>query len=200
MRPDDRGPRYNDEENTPPSLAMRIHDELTDREEERIREARNRGLQPASRPDVDARVAARDRVRQRHGPPGHGLTVPEEVLCEECSPAVLERIARDPEDGSLRIGSGGASIQGECPVCGRAENAFALVDLRDVDNPVRARIQNANLSATSPPGQMPPYTCSGCWTRWIRSGLMTKSEWMEAHGASRELVERVRGTRNDRSP
>lgn len=168
--------------NCPPTFAHRIHEELVAHEEERVRaeEAAGRAL-AAPAPEV-----ARQRVAERHGRPGPGLTVRREHLEERCSADVCTRIA--VRDGEPLVLGGGSTIRAECPVCPRHEQAWALVYLGNVGEPVRSTLQAADLSPASPPGKLPPYACSGCWTRWIAEGRFLKSEWVAAHGAPPELV------------
>lgn len=189
--------------NLPPNFSHTIHDALVDVEEERAREAQQaaaRGLRTRGGPpqDVDPRDWARQKVRERHGPPGPGLTVRPEHLAE-CGAHVLGRIA--VREDRVQIFSGGSTIKADCPNCGRAEQSWALLDLRGIGDPVRTRIEEADLwpdgaAGGAEPGRVPPYACHACWSAWMREGLFTHAELMESYGAPPELVQQVRADPN----
>lgn len=177
-------PAYDHDADRPPTLYHRIHEELVAHEVEHG-------------PSENAREA-QNRVTESHGPPARPTVRPHE-LEERCSEGVCRRVHK--------VLGGGRAVVARCDVCPRPVNAMELFDLRDLREPVRSRIEEANLGGSArpdepgaPPGTMPAYACSGCWTRWVREGVMTKSEWIEAHGGPHELVERLRGTPADRRP
>lgn len=190
---------YDNRHNTPETFAHRIHDALVEREEERVQEMASRGMDPTSTGE-DVAAAARRRVEERHGRPGPGMQVRAEDL-GELPDHITDRVA--DRNGRLLVLGGGSTIRVECPICPRHDQSWAVVDLRDIQEPVRSRIRDADTSAPgraggSPPGQLPPYACHACWTRWLRDGLFTKAEWILAHGGPPEIAQRLRGTPENR--
>lgn len=61
--------------------------------------------------------------------------------------------------------------------CGCSVPLFAMVDVQAVPEGIRGGIR---------------FACSGCWSRWIRRGLLTEAEFYEYLGAPEALIERVR--------
>lgn len=187
---------WDSEFETVPTFAHEIVSALEEREVPVVESERAEGRSPPEDVRTVANVvrAAEDgtvaeeaelRVRERHGPPGPGLTVRPKII-RDLPARIVSRIA--VRDGRVLIFGGGSTIKAECPSCPRHEQSWTLVDIRDVVDPVRSAIKSADYGQMNPTGRLPPYACNGCWTRWERDGLFLHSEWIEAHGGPPELV------------
>jgi hypothetical protein len=189
-------PGWDAEIMAPPSAAHRIHEALLEREEKAVVTEREAGRDPEVRRGADAalearregenaREEARRRVEARHGRPGQGQIVRPDQL-QELPDHITRRVA--VRGGRPLIFGGGSTIRMECPLCPGHEQSWALTHLGDVGEPVRSALRDADLGVNAPAGVLPAYCCSGCKERFFRSGLCSRSEWIEAHGGPPELV------------
>jgi len=137
-----------------------------------------------------ARGSDRSQLRADHGRPGPEMVLPPGRV-PDLPDAVRERIAALP--------GGGSSILAHCG-CGRTTQSFALVDCRDFPDGVVARIEAHERARLGEGYTWDGWACDGCWTAWIRDGLLMKSDWIELHGGPDELVEQFRGTPEDHRP
>ncbi len=44
------------------------------------------------------------------------------------------------------------------------------------------------------------FACDGCWSRWIRTKRLSKSDWFAHHGAPQADIDKVRGSKVDFVP
>lgn len=184
-------PEYDTDLMSPPTAAHRMYEEAVAYHRREIERAMESGL----RTNVDdPEAVARDKARREHGTPGPGFTMRPEDIDRKCGDRMCDLISR--RDGRLLVFGGGSTIRMDCENCSRHEQSWALIDLRDVEDPLRTRLIETDLRAGgvgrgAPPGELPEYVCrSGCVETWIREGLTRTSEFIECLGGPPTLVRR----------